>query len=293
VLNLTSALLRRTMWLAFLFAITVLILATLNGLPAKISDWRGEAEQAEQLAARLRADIPELQRFALEGARKANADVARLQRASARELDAAERDVARRRIDAQARANPGVTLDAGRIVAGYRARLVELPLLHRTATVIALRRARLTNTSDVARYNAHVAAYNIRVIERDRLQRFAAAQKRYQICRNAVLLLGCENVRKVNEMSAALSAEQAGLRTKRADIETGRHAVVTAAGAAASAAAAADRVTNASDELKILADQKAAEVGTYSWNRTKDALRRHGWTAFLIVASATLLPIIH
>lgn len=51
MLNLTSALLRRTMWLAFLFAITVLILATLNGLPAKISDWRGEAEQAEQLAA--------------------------------------------------------------------------------------------------------------------------------------------------------------------------------------------------------------------------------------------------
>lgn len=60
---------------------------------------------------------------------------------------------------------------------------------------------------------------------------------------------------------------------------------------AATIVSAAELVSAAPDRLQALADQKAADAGNYSWNKARQAMQNHGRTAFLIVLSATLLPI--
>lgn len=304
MLTVLRALVSKGGWLLVSFVVIVAVLAAVNELPAKLRGWREQADAARTVAAELDAVRPGFERSVRVAVREADTQIAALRRAGEADLAEAERGIAVRRRKAQARIDPGLTLDAGKIVDGYRARYVELPLLDRAAMLIASRRANLRRIAmrrmqdrslerDVDRHDAKVASFNDRTRELASWQRQASGQSRTPLCRRAPRLPGCGLIRSIGKRTAELKRDRPALQREAEALRANRRAMKTFTLGGEQVADGAKIVADAADESGALAKRKAVEANGYTWNNAKSALRRYGRTALLILSCAVLLPILY
>lgn len=192
MLTILRFLLSKSGWLALSFLAIVAFLALWNELPAKVRDWKSQAESAEQVAALLTNGRPAFEQTMQSAIRDADGDIRRLRQTSRVELERVQRDIERQRQSARARvlddkaiAWAAATGGSEKIVASIRAKYVELPLLDRTASFIQARRHNLDIGAARLQFNQDVAAYNRRLAERNQWQRQASSQIGWTICRRA------------------------------------------------------------------------------------------------------------
>lgn len=285
------------------FLIIVAVLALANSLPARIGEWRSEAENTQQVATALEEERGGFEQQAREAVAAADDEIARLMAAGEGELAQAEREIAQRREDARARVLDGGGLalavargQSDRVVASYRAQYVELPLLARTAELVALRRSNLRQSASLDQalrgHTAQVNAYNALVAERNRLQRQASGQLRNPLCRQAAMLPGCGLVRE-------LRRRDADLQRRRQDLERDAQALRARAAAVRALDSGLDRgadsaaiVTRAADAYAAEARLRSEQAGGHALNQARDALRRYSGTAFWILLGAVLVPVL-
>ena len=304
MLTILHSLVRRAGWLLVSFILIVAILAVVNDLPVKLRAWRADAEAVEHVAARLSAGVPDFQQSARAAVRAADGQIVEFKRAGDADLAAAERNIAERLTGAEGRANSGITLNAAKVVASYRARYVEIPLLNRTAALIALRRANFREIAtrqmqlrsieaDRARHRARVAAFNDRVRQRNEWQDRAGDQRRNPLCRRAPQLPGCDLVRDIRRRDAQLQQDRRTLQVEAAALRTRIAKVRELALRREQVEDGARIFERASEAYKAEVNQQTERASGYVWNQAKAALRRYGRTAFLILLGVVLLPVLH
>lgn len=304
MLTVLRALVRKGGWLLVSFVVIVAVLATVNELPAKLRGWREQADAARTVAAELNAIRPKFERSAHAAVGKADFEIAALRRAGEAELAVAEREIALRRKKAQARADSGITLNAGKIADSYRARYVELPLLDRAAMLIASRRSNLRRIAmrrmqdrslerAFDRHDAKVAAFNARAGELASWQRQASGQSRSPLCRRAPRIPGCGLIRSIGKRTAELRRDRLTLRNEADALRAQRRAMRALTLGGEQVADGAEIAADAAAEFGALAKRKAVEANGYTWNNAKSALRRYGRTALLILSGAVFLPILY
>jgi len=292
MLTILRFLLSKSGWLALSFLAIVAFLALWNELPAKVRDWKSQAESAEQVAALLTNGRPAFEQTMQSAIRDADGDIRRLRQTSRVELERVQRDIERQRQSARARvlddkaiAWAAATGGSEKIVASIRAKYVELPLLDRTASFIQARRDNLDIGAARLQFNQDVAAYNRRLAERNQWQRQASSQIGWTICRRAPSLPGCEFVRRIAVRDRQLQREKAELEQRRANLN---HRLRSE-----QVEDAAQIITRATSAYADKAQHLSENAGSYSLNKAKAAFRRYGLQAFGILLSAILLPILH
>ncbi|MDX3910138.1 MAG: hypothetical protein QHC67_10005 [Sphingobium sp.] len=252
----------------------------------------------------MNANAPAFQRAAQANVGRADSEIVALLRAGDAELTAAERDVAERHAHAREIARPGITMDPGKVVASYQARFVEIPLLERTAALIALRRAnfRVIATrqlqvrsieADRARHRGKVAAFNDQVRQRNVWQDRAGNQRRNPLCQRAPQLPGCGLVRDIRRRDAQLQQDRRTLQVEAAALKARSSAVTELALRREQVEDGAEIFERASKAYQAELNQQSERASGYVWNQATAALRRHGRTAFLILLGVVLLPVLH
>ena len=228
-------------WFVLSFVLIVAALAVINELPVKLRAWRAQAVNTEETLTKLTGDVPLFEQAGKSALQNASAEIADLKQANDAGLRSADEKIAMRRQEALERVldGPNIALAAARgepqrISASYRAEYIELPLLDRAASLISLRQENLravTNhrfslsslEQDRAKYLANLAAFNARVADRNAMQKKAAAQMRYPVCKRVSQLPGCDLVREIGnrdlqlkQSRKALQREAVVLNSKRA-----------------------------------------------------------------------------
>lgn len=304
MLIILRALVRRAGWLLLSFVVIVAVLAIVNELPAKLREWQARADNAEQVAAKLNATVPQFEEAARDAVRDADSDIAALKQASDTRLAAAERNIADRRTAAEARVSPGITLDAGKIAAGYRARYVELPLLDRTAALIALRRANLREIAtrqmqirslkqELAQHGKRVKNFRTRVRQLNQRHQRSRSQWRSPLCERAAQLPGCSLVREIRRRDAELQRVRGPLRNNAAVLSAKQAAMKALVLRREEVADGAAIIANATSGYKAKARELSKEASGYAWNQAENRLWRYGRIAFLVLLGSVLLPILY
>ena len=291
------------------FILIIGVLALFSGLPERVTTWKEEAEQESRRADTLEQTVAKLDREAPDIVSAANQEIDRLGKAGQTELEKANNDVVRRRDEAKGRIlSPGQLASAAaggqtdRIVASYRAELLELPLLDRAAGLIDVRldnlRARASRASqlenlgdEIRTHNADVATYNQRVRKRNALQQNAKAQWRNPLCSRAAVPQICENVRRVRALDSDLAERRISIKRQKRVIERKRLAL-RALRLQNEAVTDSKRIAeNALKQVSQEAQEASRQASGLVWNKIADAFRRYGWQAFFILIGAILLPI--
>lgn len=305
------ALMRWTGWLILSFLIVVAVLALLHDLPGRVSASRQEANAARANADNLLLARPIFARQARDAISNADQEIAMLRRAGANELGQAEADIARRRHEARGRVLSTHEIhwavargQTDRIVASYRAKYLELPLLDRAAALAQVRlgnlRERANHATQLASVRKRIAIHKREVVDFNRriqaynaLQQRARMQWRNPLCSQTAMPLVCADVRQLRELKKdldhrrhwldqerrVLEAEKAAIRALRLE----REAVADGKRIAGEAIAALDRA----------AEKYSDDAENLAWNKTAGALRRYGLQAFWIVIGSVLLPLLH
>ena len=230
-------------WLLLSFVLIIAVLVAKDELPAKLLDWRTQADNAEHAATYLKKSFPVFKQRAEDAVLAADSEITTLRRASAVQLGRAEDDIVRQQKEARARVLSrsdifwaAATGKTNKISDSLRAQHVDLPLLDRAAALIVLRRANLRDLAkqyardgslkrDEEKFRGNVNAFNVRVKERNRRLTAAAAQLRYPICRRAAEWPGCDLVRDLRKRDRELLRDRQALHTEAETLQSKKKAV--------------------------------------------------------------------
>ncbi len=305
-------LMRRAGWLFVSFVLVVTVLALVDRLPDQIKQWKYEAEQSRLAYSTLNATRPKLE-IASNGAINAGTkNIAQLRKAGVVELARARADIAIRRREAA-----GLVLEPNRIafaaargksadiIASYRARYVELPLLDQAA---ALADARLENLKRIASfaqqrtslkgrmvdYNQRAEAFRQQVREFTTWQRQAKAQRRETICSTAVVWGLCDYKARIAQREGDLKRQDVSLRDERGKLEAAAVALGKLRDLQREMPTDAENLSAAATGALDDATARASEAALRSvWNNAEDAFRDYGWAAIWIVVGGISLPVLH
>ena len=302
--------LKRGVQLFVLFLVVVAILALAQDLPGRISDWQREATAVQATSDALTGSQEGFARQAATAVSLADAEIAQLRNAAPAQLDRAEDDIARRRRDAQAQvlSPTALAMAAARgssdaISASYRAQYVDIPLLERSAALIALRRQNLQEIANdriqrdslaqaEAAYERDRTAFNRRVRERNAWHQAAKAQRRNPLCRSVAVPLVCAKVLQVRQRDRELAAERKQLAASAAMIAS-RNAAMRALTLQREAVEDGAQIVRAANlALAQQVDALSAEAAARAPNLVRSALRQHGLHAAILVLFAVLAPVL-
>ena len=303
---------RSAVWLLASFVLVVIILVLVDRLPHQIKGWKQQAEQSRLAFSTLNAARTKLE-IASESAIIAGAArIDTLRKAGVVELASAQADIALRRREAEGRVlePTGVAIAAARgrsgdIIASYRARYVDLPLLDQAEALADARignlkqiasyaQQRTSLESQVSDYNRRAAAFREQVRVFTMWRRQAEAQRRDALCATASVWWLCDYKASIAERDDQLKKQGISLQQERAKLEAARVALQkllrlqreiatdTRNLSAAALGALDNAIARASDTAR-----------RFVWNNAEDALRSYGWAAIWIVVGGTLLPVFH
>ena len=307
-----SWLTRNAGWLVVSFVIVVVVLALIDGIPKKVEDWKREAEQSRRALSTLQAARPKIKIASEDAVVAGTARVARLRKAGLVELDRAREDIRIRRKDATGRVlgPTAIALAAAQgqsasIIASYRARYVELPLLDQAASLADLRIGNLnkidtfwqqrTSLADqIVNHNQRAAAFREQVGAFTKWKRRANAQRRDPVCSTAVVWGLCNYKTRIAQREDQLKEQGASLRNERTEIEVARAGLKKLQGLRREMATNTRQLSAAAIRALDDATARASDAARRSvWNNAEDAFRRYGWAAFWIVLGGILLPVLH
>jgi len=290
-------------WCLLSFGVVVALLTLAGNLPQRIRDARAAAERQQVAADRLVLEQAPFTAAARARIAAADGALRALRSAGPGALDDAERAVRAARAQAAGRvlgrggiAAALVRGDAAAVQRSLLAETVELPLADRALAAMALRRTALARDAlnrDIAAYDGAAARHNRLLPARDLLARQAAAQARNPFCRQVAVPLLCSRVRALRTLDATIAADKRTLDARRQDLA--RRKAVVDARARAGRALAGSSALLADATARYRAQAAAAITGAERlvWNTFRNALRRHGWTAFWIVIGAVVTPVLH
>lgn len=312
MLTLLRGLVSRAAWLALSFVLVLLILSVADGIVPMARRSVQEARAMQALAGSLEANRQAFSDAATRQGQLATHDAALIKQFGTRELDNAEAALERRKREVQARIltragrlKAALTGHGNRILASYRAELVEVPLLDGLLQAagqrridlgkIASRRNRLNGLSGrIAAYNQQAEQLRASRTGLEQQRRALQAMPRASTCSRHDWWVWCADYRKKQQAlltkEGKYKAEVGALQGSRAKLnvaanalrfgQQGRSQVLAARDATATVLAAYRSDTNA----------YAGQAQTYAWNRTADAFRRNGSTAcWIVVGAATAL----
>lgn len=285
MLTILRMLASKAAWLALSFALVVLLLAFWHDLPAKVRNWRSQADNAAQAPAVIADGAEPFRAYAAQAVAGADKNLSRIGRLGSGDLAKAERDIVKDRDAAGKRvltpaqiAQRALTGDFGAIADGYRAQYVDLPLIERAADAIALAQAE-RHRGEVDRYNAALRRLN-------GLKQHVMSQRRRPLCRRLEVPGICRLSIEARKEDERLQRERQRLERVRAVLRAKNRAGMTLADGQAMLTAATGRYAGEVGRLTKDADG-------FVLNRSKSALRTYGWQAFRLVLAAALLPILH
>lgn len=298
-------------WLLLSFFAVVAVLALWNELPAKLRDWQQQSANAKQVAVDFANRVPDLEREARHAAQVADDEIVRLKSASDAQLVLAESTIVQKRSEAQRRLLDETGLawalaqgDTDKIVASYKARYIELPLLDRTAGLITLRRANWRDKMahetwldslgrDISRHIEKIAEFNARRTALKVWQQEAEKQRRTPACEMAPFLPGCSLVRDIRQRTVELRRDRPILRNERVRLEASKAVRKVLILHPEQVADSAAIVASATKTYHAKVQSLSNIAGGYTLNQASAALKRYGWLAFWIVLSSVLLPILY
>lgn len=293
------------------FLAVVAILALTTGLPKRIQEWRLQADGAAAAAATLENASVALRKSAGDAVRQADEEVGGLRQASKSSLQMMERDIERRQKAAQARVldDRRVAWAAARgrtddVVASYRARFIELPLLERSDKLIKIRvsnlkvlQANLKRKRDIRAkvnwHNRYFAAYRKYVEDTAAIEADAKKEIRNPLCSNVAIPMICKRTLEIRRRSAAARKTWSDLIKSRQEIEAEVNILRRSRLFSERVEAGTQIVDKALIAMNREASNTAEKAEAFAWNKTRSALGRYGWQAFLIVLGGALVPVLH
>ena len=298
-------------WFLISFVAVVAILALTTGLPKRIQEWRLQADGATEAAATVENASVALRESAGDAVRQADEEVGKLRQGSKSSLQIMERDIERRQKAAQVHVldNRGVAWAAARgrtdeVVASYRARFIELPLLKRSAKLIKVRLSNLKTIqtylesereirAEIGRHNQDVESYRNYVAGTTVIETDAKKEIRNPLCSNVAVLVICKKTLQVRQRSAAARKARSELVNSRAKIEAKKKRIQLGQHFSENVEAGTQIVDKALIAMSREASNTAEKAEAFAWNKTGSALGRYGWQAFLIVLGGALVPVLH
>ena len=298
-------------WLLLSFVLIIAVLVAKDELPAKLLDWRTQADNAEHAATYLKKSFPVFKQRAEDAVLAADSEITTLRRASAVQLGRAKDDIVTRQNEARARVLSesdilwaAATGKGKKISDSLEAQYVDLPLLNRAAALIELRCANLRDLAkqyardgslkrDEEKFRGNVNAFNVRVKERNRRLTAAAAQLRYPICRRAAEWLGCDLVRDLRKRDRELLRDRQALHTEAETLQSKKKAVRKLKLLKEQVAEGVVIVASAIENYRLEAQRLSDKAGGYAFNKGKSALLRYGFQTVGLILGAVLLPILH
>lgn len=311
MLKLISASGRLVVWAAVLFVAAILLLAAVHDLPGKIKQSYNEAKVMRNLSEKLKFESGGFKKYANDSARVVNIRMARLNNAGEADIRKAEallkkehsikkRDI----LDENGLARAALFGNADAILASYRAKLIDLPLINHMLYFIKIRETNFQHVVDNAnkkhklngmlvQLNHDISVYNKGVLRQKALKRDAESELRNPLCLRLGLPGVCSKVQAWQKQSDELAQNKALLDKTRLEYRKAK-----------SKAKYTLLASEAVNDSKHIAENAVKKFNEYVESTVKDASMRventilalidkYGIRAAWIVLGILLAPILH